>query len=139
METLEEAKETIEIYKDVYFMLGTEKANKILSILTIIFTLSIPVTVISSFYEMNISIPGIIEAPPTFLGPYTSMIFVIIISLIPSSLMYWYFRRAGWMRFDYPKLSFCKDTIPNLTDWYQNNRRKKPELQQTINSQIVRW
>jgi magnesium transporter len=55
-------------------MLGTEKANKILSILTIIFTLSIPVTVISSFYEMNISIPGIIEAPPTFLGPYTSMI-----------------------------------------------------------------
>ena len=34
----------------------------------------------------------------------------------------------------YPKLSFCKDTIPNLTDWYQNNRRKKTELQQTINS-----
>jgi magnesium transporter len=100
VETLEEAKETIEIYKDVYYMLGTEKANKILSILTIIFTLSIPITVISSFYGMNIIMPGRIEAPPTILGPYTSMIFVIIVSIIPTLLMYWYFRRAGWMSFD---------------------------------------
>ena len=81
-------------------MLGTEKANKILSILTIIFTLSISITVISSFYGMNISIPGRIEAPPTFLGAYTSMIFVIIISIIPTLSMYWYFRRAGCMSFD---------------------------------------
>jgi len=51
IETLAEAKETIEIYKDVYYMLSTEKANKILSILTIIFTLSIPITVINSFME----------------------------------------------------------------------------------------
>jgi magnesium transporter len=100
METLEESKETIEIYKDVYFMLGTEKANKILSILTIIFTLSIPVTVTGTFYGMNISMPGRIESPPTFLGPYTTMIFVIIITLIPTSLMYWYFRRSGWIKFN---------------------------------------
>ena len=100
IETLAEAKETIEIYKDVYHMLGTEKANKILSILTIIFTLSIPITVISSFYGMNINMPRRIEAPSTFLGPYTSMIEVIIISLIPTLVMYWYFRRAGWMNFD---------------------------------------
>jgi magnesium transporter len=100
IETLEEAKETIEIYKDVYFMLNTEKSNKILSILTIIFTLSIPITVISSFYGMNISIPGRVESPPTFLGPYTSMIIVIVVSIILTLLMYWYFRRAGWMSFD---------------------------------------
>ena len=42
-------------------MLGSEKANKILSILTIIFTLSIRITVISSFYGMNINMPGRIE------------------------------------------------------------------------------
>jgi magnesium transporter len=99
VETLEEAKETIEIYKDVYFMHGTERSNKILGILTIIFTLSIPVTVISSFYGMNIMIPGRIEVPPTFLGPYTTMILVIIASIVPSLLMYWYFRHAGWMSF----------------------------------------
>ncbi|MGA9152186.1 MAG: CorA family divalent cation transporter, partial [Candidatus Nitrosopolaris sp.] len=82
-----------------YYMLGTEKANKILSILTIIFTLSIPITIISSFYGMNVNMPGRIEAPSTFLGPYTSMFEVIIISLILTMLMYWYFRRAGWMNF----------------------------------------
>jgi len=100
LETLEEAKETIEIYKDVYFMVTSEKSNKILSILTIIFTLTIPVTVIGTFYGMNISMPGRIEAPPTFLGPYTTMIIVIITSTVPSLLMFWYFRRAGWMSFD---------------------------------------
>src|SRR5215472_13738724 len=100
IETLAEAKETIEIYKDVYYMLSTEKANKILSILTIIFTLSIPITVISSFYGMNINMPGRIEVPFRFLGHYTTMFDVIIVSLIPTLLMYWYFRRAGWMNFD---------------------------------------
>lgn len=60
VETLEEEKGG-EIYTDVYHMLGTEKANKILSILTIIFTLSIPITVISSFYGMDIIMPGRIE------------------------------------------------------------------------------
>ena len=99
IETLAEAKETIEIYKDVYHMLGTEKANKILSILTIIFTLSIPLTVIGTFYGMNINMPGRIEGSPTFFGPYTTMITVIIVSIIPTLLMYWYFRRAGWMNF----------------------------------------
>jgi magnesium transporter len=99
-QTLDQAKETIEIYKDVYFMDTSEKSNKILSILTIIFTLTIPVTVIGTFYGMNISMPGRIEAPPTFLGPYTTMIIVILASTVPSFMMYWYFRSAGWMSFE---------------------------------------
>jgi magnesium transporter len=99
-QTLEQAKETIEIYKDVYFMFTSEKSNKVLSILTIIFTLTIPVTVIGTFYGMNISMPGRIEAPPTFLGPYTTMIIVILASAVPSLVMYWYFRNAGWMSYD---------------------------------------
>jgi magnesium transporter len=45
-EELEESKETVDIYKDTDFMLSTEKSNKILAILTIIFTLSIPTSTI---------------------------------------------------------------------------------------------
>ena len=63
-ETLEEAKETVEIYKDTDFMLSTEKTNKILAVLTIVFTLSIPATVIGTFYGMNINIPGGIITGP---------------------------------------------------------------------------
>ena len=55
---MEEAKETVEIYKDTDYMLSQEKTNKILGVLTIVFTLSIPATVIGTFYGMNINLPG---------------------------------------------------------------------------------
>lgn len=95
---LGECKETIEIYKDTDFMLTTEKTNKILAILTIVFTLSIPATVIASFYGMNIPLPGGIETGPwTFLGPYTTLIVITIMSTIPALLMLIIFYRLGWI------------------------------------------
>ena len=98
IESLEESTETLEIYKDTDFMLSTEKSNKILSILTLIFTLSIPATVIGQFYGMNVNLPGGIETGIwTFLGPYTTLIFVLIISAIPAFFMLLYFRRLGWI------------------------------------------
>ncbi len=98
IESLEESKETLEIYKDTDFMLSTEKSNKILSVLTLIFTLSIPAAVISQFYGMNVNLPGGIETGVwVWLGPYTTLIFVIIISAIPAFLMLLYFRRLGWV------------------------------------------
>ena len=97
IESLEESKETLEIYKDTDFMLSTEKSNKILSILTLVFTLSIPATVIVQFFSMNVNIPGGIETGSWILfGPYTTFIFVIIISSIPALIMWFYFRRYGW-------------------------------------------
>src|SRR3989344_2504840 len=43
-ETLEEARETVEIYKDADFTISAEKTNRILAVLTIIFTFTIPAT-----------------------------------------------------------------------------------------------
>src|ERR671931_1469156 len=93
LETLEESKETVEIYKDTDFMLNTEKSNKILAVLTILFTLSIPATTISTFYGMNVDLPGSLGHPARFLGPYTTMILVIVASVISALLMIWYFYR----------------------------------------------
>lgn len=99
IEVLDEAKETIEIFKDTDFMLSTEKSNKILAILTILFTLSIPATVVAAFYGMNINLPGGIETgPATFLGEYTSLIILVVVAAIPAvSMMYW-FKREGWLK-----------------------------------------
>lgn len=97
-ETLEEAKETIEIYKDTDYMLSQEKTNKILALLTIVFTLSIPATVIGTFYGMNINLPGgIVTGSWNQLGPFTSLIFVLIISSVCALFMVLYFRRVGWL------------------------------------------
>ncbi|MCR4306285.1 MAG: magnesium transporter, partial [Candidatus Daviesbacteria bacterium] len=96
-ETLEEARETVDIYKDADFIASTEKTNRILAMLTLIFTLSIPATVIGSFYGMNVFLPGGLDSGPlTFWGRYTTFILVIIAAIVPAFLMVWYFRKKGW-------------------------------------------
>src|SRR5574339_7010 len=94
LDSLEESKETIEIYKDTDFMLSTEKTNKIIAILTVMFTLSIPITIISTIYGMNISLPG---SDLKFLGSYTTLIILLIISVAITIAMFVYFRTLGWI------------------------------------------
>lgn len=97
-ETLDEAKETIEIYFDTDYILSTEKTNNVLAILTIIFTLTVPASVVASIYGMNVNLPGGIQMGPwTFLGPYTTLIVLLSISLVPALAMIYYFRRLGWV------------------------------------------
>ena len=97
IETLEESRETMEIYKDTDFVLSTEKTNKVLAVLTIIFTLAIPATVIGTFYGMNIHLPGGADTNLMVLGPYTSFIIIILASAIPVVLMFTYFKKLGWI------------------------------------------
>ena len=99
IETLEESRETMEIYKDTDFVLSTEKTNKVLAVLTIIFTLAIPSTVIGTFYGMNVNLPGVMmgEGETMILGPFSTFIVIILASAIPAVLMFAYFRKLGWI------------------------------------------
>ncbi len=97
IETLEESRETMEIYKDTDFVLSTEKTNKVLGLLTIIFTLAIPSTVIGTFYGMNVNLPVIAGGDWMFLGSYTTFIIVILASAIPAIIMFVYFKKLGWI------------------------------------------
>ncbi len=97
IESLEESRETMEIYKDTDFMLSTEKTNKVLAALTIIFTLAIPATVIGTFYGMNVNLPGGMGDGAGVLGQYQSFAMIILASAIPAALMVAYFRRLGWI------------------------------------------
>jgi len=97
LDTLEESKETIEIYKDTDYMLSTEKTNKIIAVLTVVFTLSIPITVISTIYGMNISLPGSDMVQFQFFGEYTTLILLIIMSTMITLIMALSFRRLGWL------------------------------------------
>jgi magnesium transporter len=100
IEAVDESKETIDIFKDTDFMLSTEKSNKILAILTILFTLSIPVTVIATLYGMNVNLPGgILTGQPTFLGIYTTFILLTIASLVPAAIMTYWFKRQKWLKY----------------------------------------
>lgn len=96
-DTLEEVRETAEIYKDTDFTVSSERTNKILAVLTIIFTLTIPVTIIGTFYGMNILLPGGIDTGPwVFLGQYTTFFVVISVSALSVLTMLWYFKYKDW-------------------------------------------
>ncbi len=97
IETLEESRETMEIYKDTDFVLSNEKTNKVLAVLTIIFTLAIPSTVIGTFYGMNVNLPGGIGDNSMIFGPFTSFIIIILASAIPAIMMFVYFKKLGWI------------------------------------------
>jgi len=97
IETLDESRETMEIYKDVDFVLSNEKTNKVLAVLTIIFTLAIPSTVIGTFYGMNVNLPGGIEDNWMILGSFTTFIVIILASAIPAIMMFTYFKKLGWI------------------------------------------
>jgi magnesium transporter len=96
-ESIEGAKETIEIYKDADFTISTEKTNETLAILTLLFTLTIPATVVSGLYGMNVLLPGGIEAGSwTFFGKYTMFKLVLSASALLALGMYAYFKRKKW-------------------------------------------
>ena len=97
IETLEESRETMEIYKDTDFVLSNEKTNKVLAVLTMIFTLAIPSTVIGTFYGMNVNLPGGIGDNSMILGPLTTFIVIILASVIPAIIMFVYFKKLGWI------------------------------------------
>ena len=102
IESLEESRETMEIYKDTDFMLSTEKTNKVLAALTIIFALAIPATVIGTFYGMNVNLPGGTsggggDGGGGILGGYQTFVLILLASAAPAILMIVYFRRWGWV------------------------------------------
>lgn len=96
-ETVEEATETVEIYKDADFTTSTERTNDILAILTLIFTLTIPATVIGTLYGMNIQLPGGTQAAAwTFWGDYSVFKLILVVSTVAGFIMYLYFRKRRW-------------------------------------------
>lgn len=96
-ELSETAKEIVDIYKDTDFTLYQHRMNRALVILTVIFTVFIPATFLGTFYGMNVVLPGGFLDNPTFLGPYTTFIIIVTVSMIPAAIMLGYFKRLGWL------------------------------------------
>jgi magnesium transporter len=76
-------------------MLGNDKTNRALTVLTIMFTLTIPITVISAIYGMNVKLPGGNEMPWTSFCPYPIFILLVMGSAIASLVMLWSFCYFG--------------------------------------------
>ena len=71
---LDEYKEIIEGLSDTYDSLATNRTNEVVRILTIIATILLPITVVSSVYGMNISLP--------FMDSDYALLYVFLIMLV---------------------------------------------------------
>lgn len=91
-DTLEECKEVIEVFKDSDYVLGTERLNRIFTIVTILGTIILPFLIISSIYGMNIPLPGGIER-----GGLQSFAILLAIMFLISGGMLYFFRRRRWI------------------------------------------
>jgi magnesium transporter len=97
-EVVGEAKETVEIYTDADFTTSTEQTNRTLAVLTLIFTFTIPVTVLGTLYGMNILLPGSVNGQPwAFWGSYTTLGLIVALSIAAALAMYLYFRKKRWL------------------------------------------
>ncbi len=91
-ETLDECKEVVEIYKDADFVLGTDRLNHIMRILTIMSTIILPFLLVSSIWGMNVYLPGGIDQ-----GSLWSFVAIIFLMSLISGAMLYYFRRRRWI------------------------------------------
>jgi len=86
---LDEYKEVIEGLKDTHDSLATNRTNEVVRILTVIATILLPITVVSSVWGMNITLP--------FERSGLALLYVILIMLAIISGMLYFFRRQRWI------------------------------------------
>ena len=88
-DALDEYKEVIEGLKDTHDSLATNRTNEVVRILTVIATILLPITVVSSVWGMNITLP--------FERSDLALLYVVLIMLAIIGGMLYFFRRQHWI------------------------------------------
>ncbi len=87
-ESVDASREILASSAQVYFSLLSMKLNKTIELLTVIFTMTLPPTIIASLYGMNVKLPYE-QSDGAFLG-------IFIASFGVSVLLALFFRKKGW-------------------------------------------
>jgi magnesium transporter len=90
--TLNECQEIIEVFKDTDYVLGTDRLNRVMRVLTIFSTILLPFVAVSSIFGMNVFAPGGIEK-----GNLTTFIILIALMSLVAICMLIFFRKRRWI------------------------------------------
>ncbi len=91
-DTLDEARETIEVFKDADYILSNERLGRIMRVLTVLATVVLPFLIVSSLYGMNVHMPGSIEQ-----GSHITFWLLMVIMTLSAGGLLWFFRRKHWI------------------------------------------
>lgn len=89
LDTLDTYREIVTSLMEVQTTLVSNQINQVIKVLTIIFTVTLPLTIITSAYGMNVAFPGIHEP----IGFYTSL---VLMAGTTSAVIY-YMRKKLWV------------------------------------------
>jgi len=92
-DALDEYKEIIEGLNDTHNSLASDRNYEVLRVLTILATISTVLTVVASFYGMNVPLPG----GGTSEGHPFAWVLVLLLMITIMSGMLLYFRRKHWL------------------------------------------
>ncbi len=88
---LENQKETLEALENTNIALASTKTNEVIRILTIIFTITLPISLLANIYGMNTSLP-LTDGPVK-----RDFITIAIAMLLGAVLTIWYFKKKRWL------------------------------------------
>jgi magnesium transporter len=91
-DTLDEAKEIIEVFSDTDYTLATHRINRVARVLNILAAITLPFLAISGIYGMNVILPGGVDG-----GSLKTFITLIIIMLVVAGGMLYIFHRRRWI------------------------------------------
>ncbi len=91
-DTLDEAKEVIEVFKDTDYTLATYRINRVTRLLTIFSTIVLPFLIVSSLFGMNVALPGGIQA-----GSLQSFVILLVVMGVIAGAMLIFFRHRRWI------------------------------------------
>ncbi len=92
-DTLDEAREIIEVYKDTDYILGTDRVNRVMRVLAILFAIALPFIVVLSVYAMYVLLPGGRDRAG---GAGTFVVLIIAIAALIVGLLL-FFKRRHWI------------------------------------------
>jgi magnesium transporter len=90
--TLDEAKEIIEVFMDTDYTLATHRINRVTRVLAIFSAILVPFLLISSLYGMNVPLPGGLEK-----GDLVSFIILLTVMCTVAGGMLLFFRHRRWI------------------------------------------
>jgi magnesium transporter len=90
--TLDECREIIDVFKDTDYILGTDRLNRVMRILTIFSTIILPFVAIASLFGMNVVLPGGLEK-----GDIRTFLVLLVVMCLVAGGMLFFFRHRRWI------------------------------------------
>ncbi len=91
-ETLDECKEVIEVYKDSDYVLSTEHINRVMRLLTVLGSITLPFVAVASIFGMNVALPGGLDN-----GSLQTFLLLLAVMLLMAGVMLYVFHRKRWI------------------------------------------